>query len=66
MFRTTYSTGFRAPTLWEVNGANSITNTGASYNDPVLCPGGVVQSGGKKKNAIVICNSTDKMEVIKL
>ncbi|MFX5719158.1 TonB-dependent receptor, partial [Acinetobacter baumannii] len=49
MFRTTYSTGFRAPTLWEVNGANSITNTGASYNDPVLCPGGVVQSGGKKE-----------------
>ncbi|EXT82231.1 tonB dependent receptor family protein [Acinetobacter baumannii 25307_4] len=49
MFRTTYSTGFRAPTLWEVNCANSITNTGASYNDPVLCPGGVVQSGGKKE-----------------
>ncbi|MDA3557936.1 TonB-dependent receptor [Acinetobacter sp. AOR15_HL] len=49
MFRTTYSTGFRAPTLWEVNGANSVTNTGASYNDPVLCPGGVIQPGGQKE-----------------
>ncbi|TCM69883.1 iron complex outermembrane receptor protein [Acinetobacter calcoaceticus] len=44
MFRTTYSTGFRAPTLWEVNGSNSLTNSSGSYNDPKLCPGGVVDS----------------------
>ncbi len=49
MFRTTYSTGFRAPTLWEVNGPNSVTNTGATYDDPALCPGGVVQPGGKQE-----------------
>ncbi|MGV2453632.1 TonB-dependent receptor [Acinetobacter seifertii] len=46
MFRTTYSTGFRAPTLWEVNGPNSVTNTGGYYYDPVLCPGDVLKSGG--------------------
>lgn len=45
MFRGTYSTGFRAPSLWEVNGPNSVTNTGATYNDPVLCPDGKPVTG---------------------
>ena len=40
MFRSTYSTGFRAPSLWEINAQQSKTYTGAKYNDPVLCPGG--------------------------
>jgi len=46
MFRTSYSTGFRAPTLWEVNAPNSITNTSAYYNDPVLCPNGPPKKPG--------------------
>lgn len=46
MFRTSYSTGFRAPTLWEVNAPNSITNTSAYYNDPVLCPNGPPKNPG--------------------
>lgn len=45
MFRTTYSTGFRAPTLFEVNSPNFVTNTGAAYNDPILCPNGVPATG---------------------
>jgi len=49
MFRTTYSTGFRAPTLWEADGPNSVTNTGGTYDDPALCAGGVVQPGGKQE-----------------
>lgn len=49
MFRTTYSTGFRAPTLWEVNGPNSVTNTGGYYYDPVLCPGNVLKPGGVRE-----------------
>jgi iron complex outermembrane receptor protein len=49
MFRTTYSTGFRAPTLWEVDGPNSVTNTSGTYDDPALCAGGVVQPGGKQE-----------------
>ncbi|HGW4637043.1 TPA: TonB-dependent receptor [Acinetobacter baumannii] len=50
MFRTSYSTGFRAPTLWEMNAPNSVTNTSASYDDPILCPGGKVNeaAGGDK------------------
>lgn len=41
MFRSTYSTGFRAPSLYEINANQSKTYTGARYDDPVLCPGGV-------------------------
>ncbi|QZD32187.1 TonB-dependent receptor [Acinetobacter lwoffii] len=40
MFRTSYSTGFRAPSLYEVNAPSVRTWTGARYNDPILCPGG--------------------------
>ncbi|NHB63871.1 TonB-dependent receptor [Acinetobacter sp. GFQ9D192M] len=40
MFRASYSTGFRAPSLYEINAPISETWTGAKYNDPVLCPGG--------------------------
>ncbi len=48
MFRTSYSTGFRAPSLNELNGANYKTNTQASWNDPTLCPGGSVAANGIK------------------
>ncbi|WP_110973839.1 TonB-dependent receptor [Acinetobacter sp. WCHAc060042] len=41
MFRSTYSTGFRAPSLYEINAPQSQTYTGAKYNDPVLCPNGI-------------------------
>ncbi|MFX8785970.1 TonB-dependent receptor, partial [Acinetobacter baumannii] len=37
MFRTSYSTGFRAPSLYEINAAQSKTYTGAKYNDPLYC-----------------------------
>ncbi len=46
MFRTSYSTGFRAPSLYELNDPNSKTFTNSAYNDPVLCPGGNVAAGG--------------------
>ncbi|MEO6921471.1 MAG: TonB-dependent receptor [Collimonas sp.] len=46
MFRSSYSTGFRAPSLYELNDPNAKTYTGAPYNDPVLCPGGAVAPGG--------------------
>ncbi len=53
MFRTTYSTGFRAPSLYELHDPNSTTYTQSAYNDPVLCPGGNVGAGG---NASRDCN----------
>lgn len=45
MFRTSYTKGFRAPTLQEMHSPKSVTNTAATYNDPVLCPGGVPATG---------------------
>jgi iron complex outermembrane receptor protein len=48
LVRASYNTGFRAPTLQDVYAPNSLTFTGARYNDPVLCPNGVadVAAGG--------------------
>ena len=46
MFRSSYSTGFRAPSLYELNDPNSKTYTSSVYNDPSLCPGGTTAAGG--------------------
>ncbi|MET0518139.1 MAG: TonB-dependent receptor [Burkholderiaceae bacterium] len=40
LVRGSASTGFRAPTLFELNGAPSYTNTAGNYANPVLCPDG--------------------------
>ena len=40
MFRSAYSTGFRAPTLYDINAPVRETYTYGKYSDPVLCPGG--------------------------
>jgi iron complex outermembrane receptor protein len=45
LFRGSYSTGFRAPSLYEIHSAQSFTNTGNTYNDPVNCPGGTAVPG---------------------
>lgn len=44
LVRGSYNTGFRAPTLYDVYAPNSITYTADSYNDPLLCPNGVVNT----------------------
>jgi iron complex outermembrane receptor protein len=44
LLRGSASTGFRAPTLFEKNAPRSKNDTNNSYNDPVLCPGGVLSS----------------------
>lgn len=38
MFRGSASTGFRAPTLYDMYMPASKTNTGSSYHDPLRCP----------------------------
>lgn len=45
LFRGSYNTGFRAPTLYEVNAPNTVSNTSDAYSDPKLCPGGVANPG---------------------
>jgi iron complex outermembrane recepter protein len=39
LVRGSYSTGFRAPSLYELNAAQTYTNSG-TVNDPLLCPTG--------------------------
>ena len=53
LLRTSYNTGFRAPTLYDLHGPATSTFTGNSYDDPVLCPGGTVVAGA---NPNVACS----------
>jgi iron complex outermembrane recepter protein len=46
LLRSSYSTGFRAPSLYELNAAQSYTNTG-TVSDPVNCPDGTTAIPGK-------------------
>lgn len=47
-FRGNASTGFRAPSLYNIYQPNQQTNTAGQYDDPVLCKGGVLQPGGNQ------------------
>lgn len=51
--RASYSTGFRAPSLYELYQPKALTFTGNAYNDPVQCPGGVPGPG---VDAGIACN----------
>ena len=42
LLRASYNEGFTAPTLSQLYAPNSTTFTGTTYNDPLLCPNGVV------------------------
>jgi len=44
LLRASYNQGFRAPSLYDIYAPNSITFTADAWNDPVLCPGGVVNT----------------------
>ena len=46
LIRGSYNTGFRAPTLDELYGPQSITFAAGAVNDPLLCPNGVVNAAG--------------------
>jgi iron complex outermembrane receptor protein len=43
--RGSFSTGFRAPSLYEINASQAYTNTAGTHNDPVNCPDGVAVPG---------------------
>jgi iron complex outermembrane receptor protein len=53
LVRGSASTGFRAPSLFDINSAQAYTNT-TQQNDPVNCPGGVVAPG---KTAAISCDA---------
>jgi iron complex outermembrane receptor protein len=46
LLRGSYNEGFSAPALTDLYAPNATTFTGNRYNDPVLCPGGVVNPVG--------------------
>jgi iron complex outermembrane receptor protein len=43
--RGAITTGFRAPSLYELNSAQTFTNTANNWDDPVRCPGGTPVAG---------------------
>ena len=51
LFRSSYNTGFRAPTLYDLHGPQTKTFTAGHYDDPRLCPGGVAIPGANQSNA---------------
>jgi iron complex outermembrane recepter protein len=53
LLRGSANKGFRAPTLYEIYQPASNTFTSDSYNDPLLCPGGVPVPGA---SAGVVCD----------
>ena len=52
LVRGSFNKGFRAPTLFDLYGPQSTTNTSDTYDDPVLCPNGVPAAGA---NPNVVC-----------
>lgn len=54
MLRGSYSTGFRAPSLYDVNSAQTFSNSAGNYDDPVNCPGGKALPG---KSPAATCNT---------
>lgn len=54
LLRTSYNTGFRAPTLYDLHGPQTVTFSSDQYNDPKLCPGGKPAAGA---NPNVACDS---------
>jgi iron complex outermembrane receptor protein len=45
LVRGSYSTGFRAPSLYELHSSPSFTNAADELNDPINCPGGTAIPG---------------------
>lgn len=45
LLRASWNRGFRAPTLFDIHGPQTVTNSSDPWNDPLLCPGGVPAPG---------------------
>ncbi len=58
LFRGSASTGFRAPTLYELYGNPAFTNTAGNYANPLLCPDG--KTGSQCKAQFQVLNSGNK------
>ena len=52
LVRGSFNKGFRAPTLFDLYGPQTTTNSSDTYDDPLLCPGGVAVPGA---NPNIVC-----------
>jgi iron complex outermembrane receptor protein len=52
LVRGSFNKGFRAPTLFDLFAPQQTTNSSDTYDDPVLCPGGVPAPGA---NPNIVC-----------
>lgn len=59
LLRGSYNTGFRAPTLFDLHGPQTTTNTANPYNDPRLCPNGVAVAGA---NPNLVCDQQQNIK----
>jgi iron complex outermembrane receptor protein len=50
LVRGSYSTGFRAPSLYDLYAPRTFTNTADNLNDPVRCPGGNPIAGASRSD----------------
>ncbi|MES2321831.1 MAG: TonB-dependent receptor [Pseudomonadota bacterium] len=53
LVRGSYNEGFRVPTLYDLYGPQTVTNTAEPYNDPLLCPNDVPAPGA---NSSIVCD----------
>jgi iron complex outermembrane receptor protein len=53
LVRGSYNEGFRAPTLYDIYGPQTTTNTAEPWDDPLLCPGGTAVPGA---NPNLVCD----------
>ncbi|KQW44894.1 MULTISPECIES: TonB-dependent receptor [unclassified Roseateles] len=61
LVRGSYSTGFRAPSLFELNAAQTFTNSG-TVNDPLLCPSGTGSPAVCKAQFMVLNGGNMELE----
>jgi iron complex outermembrane receptor protein len=59
LLRASYNKGFRAPTLFDLFGPQTVTFTSDPYNDPLLCPGGVAVPGA---NTNEVCDAQQNIQ----
>ena len=62
LMRGSFSTGFRAPSLYELNAAQTYTNSQAGVSDPVNCPDGHTALNGK--DASDVCSTPNQLQFV--
>lgn len=62
LLRGSFSTGFRAPSLYELNAAQTFTNSNSGVSDPVNCPDGHTPLNGYA--ASLVCSSPSKIQFV--